>query len=62
MTKLGIVAKGDKQAVLRAIDLLNQVDGLTVIYVTQNENTNLYIVNEIDFYRLKQGMHNNDRD
>ena len=55
MTKLGIVASGDKSTVLEVISLLNTIKGLRIIYITQNETSNLYIINEPDYYRLKQG-------
>ena len=62
MTKLGFVASGDKETILKTIDLLNNVDGLKVIFVTQNEFFNLYIVNELEYFRLKKGdATHNDR-
>ena len=57
MTKLGIIAKGDKSAILQAISLLNKVDELTIIFTTQKEGVNLYVVDVVDFYKLKGGMH-----
>jgi hypothetical protein len=54
MTKLGVVANGNKETVLRTIDILNKIQGLRVIYITQNETSNLYIINETDYYKLKR--------
>jgi len=53
MTRLGIIANGDKETILRTISLLNTIEGLKIVYITQNETSNLYVVNELDYYRLK---------
>jgi len=45
MTKVGIVANGDKEAILEAIATLKNIPGLTIIFIKQSDSK-LYVVTD----------------
>jgi len=56
MTSLGIIANGDKEAILEAVTKLQNVIGLKIIFVKQSDER-LFVVTENTFNLVRGDAH-----
>lgn len=55
MASIGIVATGNKEIFIEAINLIQRIPGLKVVFIKQSDNEKLYIVTERVFRILQEG-------
>jgi len=46
MTSIGIVAKGEREAIVEALAKIKEIQGLKIIFIKQSDFERLYVVTE----------------